>query len=104
MQILEKQLQKADLPTYLKINLLPDTHFVPVGCEKCFYTGYNGRKAIYEVIPIENRFAEKIKNIDFNISELLKEKGIKSLSDNAYRLFIEGFTSLEEVYPILTTG
>ncbi|HIA12587.1 MAG TPA: type II/IV secretion system protein, partial [Flavobacteriales bacterium] len=28
------------------------THCKPVGCDECYYTGYKGRRALYEVIPI----------------------------------------------------
>lgn len=31
-----------------------DRYCEPVGCERCFYTGYAGRRAVYEVIPMDD--------------------------------------------------
>lgn len=71
------------------------------GCERCFYTGYRGRTAVYEIIPIDNELQQQIKASEFNVEALLKERNIKSLSENAFNLLAQGKTSVEEVYPIL---
>jgi type IV pilus assembly protein PilB len=78
-----------------------DFHHVAQGCERCFYTGYKGRKAVYEVIPIDQDLTIEIKNGNMYIQDLLKERDIKSLSENAFELFSEGVTSIEEIYPLL---
>ena len=77
------------------------SHFIASGCEHCFHTGYKGRVAIYEVIPIDAGLSEKIKRQEFDVSADLKERGVKSLAENAFTLFKNGETSLEEVYPLL---
>jgi general secretion pathway protein E/type IV pilus assembly protein PilB len=77
------------------------THFEARGCSDCYNTGYKGRKAVYEVIPIDEELAEQIKNGNHNTGNVLKEKGIKTLSENAYELFENGMTSLEEIYSLL---
>ena len=78
------------------------THYRPVGCDACFYTGYKGRQAIYEVIGIDHELAEKIKIADLTISKKkLVEKGVTTLSDNAFQLFKEGKTTIEEIYSLL---
>src|ERR1700743_547561 len=64
-----------------------DTHFLARGCEKCYYTGYKGRKAVYEVIPIDQDLAFEIKNGNMYIQDLLKERGISTLAENAFNLF-----------------
>lgn len=79
-------------------------HYVPVGCEECFYTGYKGRKAVYEVIPIDYEMSEAIKNEQFNVRAELKEKGINQLMDNAFELFENGETSIDEVYAMLMSN
>ncbi|MBN8696062.1 MAG: type II/IV secretion system protein [Bacteroidetes bacterium] len=76
-------------------------HFKAKGCEQCHYTGYRGRKAIYEVISIDHELAESIKSNSFTIRELLLQRKIRTLSDNAFDLFALGETTLDEVYPIL---
>jgi general secretion pathway protein E/type IV pilus assembly protein PilB len=80
------------------------THFMARGCEQCFYTGFQGRKAIYEVITVDRELAELIKEGKLNVIDALREKGFKSLADNAFCLLAEGVTSVEEVYPILAGG
>ncbi|MBC7487994.1 MAG: type II/IV secretion system protein [Cytophagaceae bacterium] len=76
-------------------------HYVAKGCNECYHTGYKGRKAVYEVIPIDEELAECIKNSNFAVGDLLKQKGIKTLSENAFELFEQGQTTMEEVYPLL---
>lgn len=99
--------------TAFNINLFPlnykaprviQYHYEPKGCDQCFYTGYKGRKAVYEVIPIDYELAENIKNSKFNITTELKEKGITMLMDNAFDLFEKGDTSMEEVYSLLMSN
>lgn len=76
-------------------------HCTTKGCEQCYYTGYKGRKAIYEVIPIDFELADRIKNNQFSVEALLQERKIKTLRDNAFELFENGLTTLDEIYPIL---
>lgn len=78
-----------------------DTHYIANGCNECFNTGYRGRKAVYEVIPIDEGFAEQIKLANFKIGDQLKARNIQTLSQNAFELFETGQTSIEEVYPLL---
>lgn len=77
------------------------SHFVQKGCEKCFYTGYKGRVAIYEVISLDHELAEQIKMGNMNVNHLLKERGIKTLGENAFSIFEKGKTTLEEIYSLL---
>ncbi|CAN5882671.1 GspE/PulE family protein [soil metagenome] len=92
----------ADLfPRSYKAPRVLKNHTVAVGCPECFYTGYRGRKAIYEVLPIDHELAECIKTNNQQVNEMLRERGITTLAENAFRLFEEGETSIEEVYSIL---
>lgn len=76
-------------------------HFVSTGCEKCFYTGYSGRAALYEVIPIDDKMAALIKENVLDITKELKDRNIHTLQDSALALVKNGITSIEEIYPIL---
>ncbi len=76
-------------------------HYIAKGCDSCFYTGYKGRKAVYEIVPIDMELAIEIKNGNMYVDNLLKERGIKTLAQNAFELFAEGETSAEEIYPLL---
>ncbi|MDB5008364.1 MAG: epsE 1 [Mucilaginibacter sp.] len=76
-------------------------HCIPKGCEQCYYTGYKGRKAVYEVIPIDQELAFEIKKGNMYIQDLLKDRGVQTLAENAFKLFAENLTSIEEIYPLL---
>ncbi|MGE0637857.1 MAG: GspE/PulE family protein [Bacteroidia bacterium] len=89
------------LPAGTKVPMPLEKHYKAVGCNHCYHTGYKGRKAIYEVIPITPELSEQIRNNDLHIDEFVKEKNIRLLRDNAFELFSRGETSLEEIYPVL---
>lgn len=76
-------------------------HYKAQGCEHCYYTGYKGRKAVYEVIPLDQELAFEIKNGNIYIQNLLKDRGIQTLAENAFNIFSEGMTSIDEIYPLL---
>lgn len=75
--------------------------FKPVGCNQCYFTGYKGRKAVYEVINITKELSEYIKEQKSTISEYCKLNKISTLAENVLALFEKGETSLEEIYPYL---
>ncbi|MCK0115032.1 GspE/PulE family protein [Gelidibacter sp. F63206] len=78
------------------------THFTAVGCPECYHTGYNGRKAIYEIIPINKSLINHIKNNALEIDDYLSAHKIKTLKLNATDLVRKGVTSIEEVYALLS--
>jgi type IV pilus assembly protein PilB len=92
---------EASYPKQFKPFQRVDHHFKAQGCEQCYYTGYKGRKAVYEVIPIDQELAFEIKNGNMYIQGLLKERGIQTLAENAFNIFSGGLTSIEEIYPLL---
>jgi general secretion pathway protein E/type IV pilus assembly protein PilB len=72
-----------------------------IGCKECFYTGYQGRKAIYEVIKLDEHLSEAIRKNELHIEAYLQKEGITTLKDAALTLLRDGNTSLEEVLPIV---
>lgn len=90
------------LPPSYQGSELPKEHMVPVGCEKCYYTGYKGRKALYEVLSLDDHLANQVRTDQFDVSDYIKSEGIISLSDAAFCLLKEGESSLDEIFPILT--
>ncbi len=96
----QTELDKNELPeNYRKLNI--NHHYKAVGCNQCHFTGFKGRKAIYEVINITKELTEEIKNNSTTIDAYLKTNKIDKLSENALQLFIQGETTLEEIYPYL---
>ncbi len=76
-------------------------HYVAVGCDKCYYTGYSGRRAIYEVIPMDDELAVAARHEESDIEPFLHERGIISLREAGTELLTRGDTSLEEIVQLL---
>ncbi len=83
------------LPGDNKLNIT--THYKAVGCEHCYYTGYAGRKAIYELIPMSYEITEKIKQNKLALDDIK----FQSLKDSALELFVTGQTSIDEILSFL---
>lgn len=75
--------------------------YKPIGCDRCYYTGYLGRKAIYEVIRMDSIMASAIRKGETNMDDYFKEKKITTLKDSALYLLQEGKTSFEEVFLVI---
>lgn len=76
-------------------------HHIAEGCENCHYTGYKGRTAIYEIVPIDQPLAQEIKKNATNLEESIADFSETSLSGKAIDLVKKGITSVEEVYAII---
>ncbi|WP_430412805.1 GspE/PulE family protein [Kordia sp.] len=98
----EASIHKATLPKGFSMPKDVVTHHVAVGCNACYQTGYLGRKAIYEIIPIDTGLINQIKQNETEISDYLIEKNIHTLKDNAIVLIKDGTTSIDEVYALLS--
>jgi type IV pilus assembly protein PilB len=70
-----------------------------VGCEKCNNTGYLGRVAIYEVMPISEKISKLVveKASASGIQKLAMEEGMLTMKQDGYIKVLEGVTSLDEV-------
>ncbi|KIM03010.1 MAG: general secretion pathway protein GspE [Sulfurovum sp. AS07-7] len=68
------------------------------GCEHCDFTGYIGRRAIGELFIIDNTVKDYIKDglNDTQIRELMKKRGMKSISDSLKSMLQKGETSYDE--------
>lgn len=69
------------------------------GCELCGFTGYKGREAVYEVMPITDRIRKMIlggASAD-EIRTVAVEEGMSTLRDNGLKKVAKGITTLEEV-------
>jgi type IV pilus assembly protein PilB len=71
-------------------------HFIPGGCPECYYTGYRGRKAVFEVLPVTRTLSEMIKTKSGDISAYMEEANINRLNDHLIILIQNGITSLAE--------
>ncbi|MFT7900097.1 MULTISPECIES: GspE/PulE family protein [Flavobacteriaceae] len=97
----KERFNKEMFPSTYKVPKEIDFYYEPVGCESCHYTGYKGRRAIYELVIVDDDIAREINKKEQNYSKVIKEKGIKTLSEKAFNLLEKGETSLKEIYSIL---
>lgn len=70
-----------------------------VGCEKCNNTGYMGRIAIYEVMPISEKISKLIieKAAASSIQKQAMEEGMLTMKQDGYVKVLEGVTTMDEV-------
>jgi type IV pilus assembly protein PilB len=69
----------------------------PVGCVACADTGYRGRVALYEVMPIQGNVRRRMGATTEEIFAAAVEQGMKTLREDGIRQCLAGVTSLEEV-------
>lgn len=80
------------------------TFFKSVGCQRCFNTGYSGRRAIYEVY----RITEEMRNIIYKTQDLIElrkaadKSGALNLRANGWHKVIRGITTVDEILNITT--
>lgn len=70
-----------------------------VGCEKCNNTGYLGRIAIYEAMPITEKLAKLIieRAPASTIQKEAMEEGMLTMKQDGYVKVLEGITTMDEV-------
>jgi len=101
----EQELKKTLGPIY---NLIEDKYkkegkkiTLPkvVGCEKCNNTGYLGRIAIYEVMPVSEKLSKLIieKATAAEIQKQAMEEGMLTMKQDGYVKVLEGITTMDEV-------
>ena len=105
------QCRKAYTPTEEELDTLglkPDINmefYRGEGCPNCFDTGYRGRIAVFEMLPITRRVRTMIADGSSRaqIEEELKspEAGFVSLRENALRLVKEGITTSSEITRVI---
>lgn len=93
----EKDLAGAQWP--FEVFGTPENFWRPVGCRSCAQTGYRGRLAINEVMPVSEEI-ERLTVRHSAASEIKKvaiAEGMVTLRDDGLRKTMAGLTSLEEV-------
>jgi len=99
-----KEVEKVPVPTLVKAGMSESNAEKAVcykgkGCSTCSDTGYKGRVALYEVMPIGEEVRELI--LQGASSDEIKKRaigaGMKTLRMSGLAKVIEGLTTLEEV-------
>ncbi len=73
------------------------------GCSRCHYTGYKGRTSIYELLELDNTMTEALCRNDIEqFTKLTQQNGYKTLAQSARDLILQGTTTVQEVWRVLT--
>ena len=109
-RLVRKLCQKCKVSHRLPTKALVDVGFLPdeaervqvwkpSGCETCNSTGYKGRTALFEVMPIDDAIRELIlvRAQSREIKKKAMEKGMITLRRSGLIKIANGVTSLEEV-------
>jgi general secretion pathway protein E/type IV pilus assembly protein PilB len=75
------------------------TAYRAVGCDRCRQTGYQGRRAIFEICLVTPQLQEMItaKATNAALKEMAKSQGMRNLRDDGWDKVAEGTTTIEEV-------
>ena len=73
--------------------------FQPVGCPKCFGTGYSGRAGLYEVLTLDDEIREVVATGGSvaEIKALAHVRGVESMREDGIRKVLDGTTSYLEI-------
>jgi type IV pilus assembly protein PilB len=80
----------------------PVTIHKGAGCSACNFTGYRGRIAIHEIMPINSQIRELIDkraSID-HLRNISMRHGTTTLRDNSVKLVLSGVTTVEELLKV----
>ncbi len=84
----------------LEVGQFPDSKLaVGKGCDECFHSGFSGRTAIYEILPIDGVVQEQIVN-KTSASEIKRgalERGLRTLRMDGVEKVLTGQTTPQEV-------
>ena len=85
------------------LEIMPDFLYGK-GCSYCRGSGYLGRRAIFEFFEVNDAIVAEIlkSSIDeLKIRQLAKEAGMKSLTQNAWDMVVDGTTTIEEIIRVI---
>lgn len=79
------------------------TLYKPTGCAKCNSTGYSGRAGLYEIMMMDRKLRQMVKErrLDIEIEDASIAAGMKTLHISGLELLIKGKTSFEELVRVL---
>ena len=71
--------------------------YAAVGCAKCHGTGYVGRVALREVMPVHGELRTLIESSAEEIFAAAVRQGMTTLRDDGMRLALNGVSSVDEI-------
>ncbi len=95
------EIENSDIALFTHNKAFLHQHALAKGCSRCHYTGYSGRTALFEMIEIDEKMTEKIKNNSSSYDSDADSLSFISIKEQAIRLLKDRKTSYAEVYPLL---
>ena len=74
-----------------------DRLYGAVGCSSCRGTGYRGRVALREVLPVQGEIRSLVERSTDEIFAAAVRQGMTTLRDDGMRLALAGVTSVDEI-------
>ena len=76
--------------------------FAGKGCENCRHTGFRGRTAIFEYLPVDDDIRKEItrKSSNERIKDVAMRKGLMTLRQDGWRKVKKGITTIAEVLKV----
>jgi type IV pilus assembly protein PilB len=71
--------------------------FRAVGCSRCGDTGYKGRVALFELLPVRGEIRTLVESSTEAIFQAAVKQGMTTLREDGLRLCREGLSSLDEI-------
>jgi type IV pilus assembly protein PilB len=73
------------------------TLYRPTGCVRCGHTGYEGRVALYEVMPVRGEIRNLMEDSTETIFAAAVRQGMRTLGEDGRRLVLDGISSVDEI-------
>jgi Tfp pilus assembly ATPase PilU len=90
------------IPEKAKTKQFPtvDILYRPKGCVHCNFTGYYGRKGIFEVLPVTQEIRDLIDSIatEKEIFDAAVKDGMATMAQDGLIKVLEGITTMDEVW------
>lgn len=82
----------------------PEQLYQPQGCSRCRHTGFSGRIALYEFMPVTHALKQGIAqaNQQTQLDETIYAAGVLPLRIAAAEKILQGETSLDEVFTVIS--
>jgi len=103
VKIKELMLKEIEaLPPQIKKNVKIPKPFVvyePKGCQKCNYSGFSGRIAVFEILEMTENLSEIIlkEPSEFRIENEAKRQGMITMKQDGILKVLNGVTTIEEI-------
>ena len=94
------QLSPTQIHDFTKRKINYKNIFQAVGCDYCGETGYYGRMAIFDILPLDDKLKASLADNTLSIEQLRKDgdkRGRSNLQKQGLKKVVSGTTSLEEL-------